>query len=980
MKIILYNLKNRIQIFCFFIFAHFCFAQNYSQFVNPFIGTGGHGHTFPGAVMPFGMVQLSPDTRVDDSWDGCSGYHYSDSIIYGFSHTHLSGTGCSDWGDILLMPGYDFPNLNNKNYSSTFLHKNENANAGYYKVLLNNGVNVELTTTLRTGIHKYTFLKNKKPQVILDLLHRDETLDQNVKLLDSNTVIGFRVSKAWAKEQIIYYAIQFSSNITRFDYAINKQFTKYLNIKLNEKAQGAIFEFKDLNEKPLLIKVGISSVSEEGALNNLKTEAPHWNFEEYVLNAKNTWDKELSKIEINDTDKNKLNIFYTALYHCFIHPSIASDVDGNYLGRDKKIHKAENYTHYSVFSLWDTYRALHPLLTIIDTKRTSDFINTFISQYQQIGRYPMWELSSNETDCMIGFHSVSVIADAMSKGITGFDYQKAFEGSIASSKHDKFGIPIFNKKSFLEVDDESESVSKSLEYAYDNWCIYKMAEILKTENNYKDYYFRSLSFYNLFHPTSKFMQPRFNGGWLNPFYPNQINNHFTEGNSWQYSFYVPQHISKLIDVHGGALNFEKKLDELFTTKQKTIGRDQADVTGLIGQYAHGNEPSHHMAYLYNYVNKPYKTINYVHKICNEFYKNAPDGLIGNEDCGQMSAWYVFSAMGFYPVCPGDNNYQIAAPYFNSIKINLENGKHFIIENNTSKNEKISSVEVNNKTLTNFVLNHSDIINGGNIKFNSNKITGTNNSYIKQPNFISNSNTTHLFAPIIISNDKVFTTKQTVTVTAINPKIKQLIKYTTNGTEPNKNSIEYTKPITINSSTILKAKVFTENDSSLSTTTQLYKLPNNYKIKITGKVNSQYSAMGEQTLIDGLYGPKDWRKGEWLGYQGQDIEIMLDLNTPTNLNSISLNFLQDSRSWIILPKQVEYLFSNDNKQFTSLSTLQTKTDPKDENVITEFFTFIPETIIKYRYLKIKISHFGKLPEWHIGRTNNSFIFIDEIKIN
>lgn len=978
MKLILNNFKNRIVVFCFFIFTQVIFSQNYSEFVNPFIGTGGHGHTFPGAVLPFGMVQLSPDTRVDDSWDGCSGYHYSDSIICGFSHTHLSGTGCSDWGDILLMPGYDFPNLNNKNYSSTFSHKNEKASAGFYKVLLTNGVNVELTTTYRTGIHKYTFLKNKKPQVILDLLHRDETLDQNIRLIDSNTVVGYRISKAWAKEQIIFYAIQFSSNIKRFDYAINKQFTKILNAK--QKPQGALFEFNDLNGKPLLVKVGISSVSEEGALTNLKTEAPHWDFEKYVLNSKNIWDKELSKIEINDNDKNKLTIFYTALYHCFIHPSIASDIDGKYRGRDNKIYEAKNYTHYSVFSLWDTYRALHPLLTIIDTKRTADFINTFISQYQQIGRFPMWELSSNETDCMIGFHSVAVIADAMNKGITGFDYQKAFEGSIASSNYEKFGIPTFNKKYFLEVDDESESVSKSLEYAYDNWCIYKMSEILKTENNYKDYYNRSLSFYNLFHPSSKFMQPRFNGGWLKPFYPNQINNHYTEGNSWQYSFYVPQHLNKLIELHGGELQFEKKLDELFTTKQKTIGREQADVTGLIGQYAHGNEPSHHMAYLYNYVNKPYKTINYIHKICNEFYKNSPDGLIGNEDCGQMSAWYIFSSMGFYPVCPGETNYQIAAPYFNTIKINLENGNHFLIENNTSKNNLVSSVLVNGITLNNFNLNHSDIINGGNIKFNFNKTESTLNSYIKQPNLEINSSNKLLFAPIIQSNDKVFTSKQTVTISAINSKLKQVIKYTTNGLEPNKNSIVYTKPIKVEATTIIKAKVFSENDSSLSTTAQFYKLPNNYKIKISGDVNSQYAAMGDQTLIDGLYGSTDWRKGDWLGYQGQDIEILIDLNTPKDVHTISLNFLQDSRSWIISPKQVEYLFSNDKKQFTSLTSLQSKTNPKNENVTTELFTYTPETKIKFRFLKIKITHYGKLPEWHIGKNNNSFIFIDEIKIN
>lgn len=983
MNILKNKIKNRIVIFCFFICVVTSFSQNVTQYVNPFIGTGGHGHTFPGATLPFGMVQLSPDTRVDGSWDGCSGYHYSDSVIYGFSHTHLSGTGCSDYGDVLLMPSYDVLNLNNKNYSSTFSHKNETASAGFYKVRLNNGVEVELTSTLRAGIHKYTFLKNKKPQVILDLLHRDETLNQDVHLLDSNTIAGFRVSKAWAREQYIYFTIQFSKSITRFDYALNKQLTKYLNLKTKEKPEGALLEFKDLNGEPLIVKVGISLADEAGALRNLKAEAPHWNFEKYKQDAEVAWQKELSKIEVSDRDENKLTIFYTALYHCFIHPSTASDIDGRYRGRDNKIYKANNYTHYSVFSLWDTYRALHPLLTLIDKKRTSDFINTFISQFEQSGRFPMWELASNETDCMIGFHSVSVIADALNKGITGFDVKKAYKGSKAAASYTRLGIPSFNNNNFLQVEDESESVSKSLEYGYDNWCIAEIAKHLNNINEANYYREKSKAYCNLFNPKTGFMQPRSNGGWLYPFYPNQINNHFTEGNSWQYSFYVPHEMEKLIALHGGNIPIEKKLDELFTTKQKTIGREQVDVTGLIGQYAHGNEPSHHMAYLYNYVNKPQKTIKLLHKICNEFYKNEADGLIGNEDCGQMSAWYVFSAMGFYPVCPGNNTYELGLPVFNKIKLNLENGKSFVIENQVSYGKNIKHVVINSQESTASKILHNQIANGGSIVF----LEETTKNAISKYGQVSASeklllqpDDNSLVAPLILATQKVFTTKQKIEISTLNTSCSDCkIYYSTDGSEPTTNSKLYKTPFQIDTSCTIKAMVISGNQISQITHANFYKIPNNYNISITGTVNSQYKSFGPQSLIDGLKGPLDWRKGDWLGYQGQDVEVLMDLKQLKKVNTVSANFLQDASSWIMMPKSVECFVSKDNKTYSKVSIQTFKTQDKNEDVVTEEVNLETKMDLLIRYIKLKINHYGKLPEWHVGRGFDAFFFVDEIKI-
>ncbi len=955
--------------------------QNLSQYVNPFIGTGGHGHTFPGAVLPFGMVQLSPDSRVDGSWDGCSGYHYSDSVVYGFSHTHLSGTGVSDWGDILLMPLLGQPTMDNKLYSSKFSHQNEKASAGYYQVFLQKDkINAELTTTLRTGIHKYTFPKTPKVNLIVDLLHRDKTLNCNLTIVDSLTISGFRISKAWATEQYVYFVIKFSKPFTKMEFAINKKFKPKLQPK--ENAEGAYFEFNNSDNKPLVVKVGLSLVNTEGALKNLFTEAPHFNFEKYKHQADSIWNKQLSKIEVQDDDKKKLTTFYTALYHCFIHPSLSMDVDSAYRGRDNKIHKAQNFSNYSVFSLWDTYRALHPLFTLLERKRTGDFINTFLNQYQQSKRLPIWELSANETDCMIGFHAVSVITDAMVKGISGFDSLQIYEALKASASYSNFGIPTFNKKRFLQIDDENESVSKSLEYAYDDWCIAQLAQKLNKPNDVKYYTQLAQSYKNLFDVSTGNMRPRKNGNWLYPFYPNEINNYFTEANSWQYSFYVPQDIEGLIKLHGGKQNFENKLDELFTTNQKTSGRDQADVTGLIGQYAHGNEPSHHMAYLYNYVGKPQKTINLTQKICNQFYKNTPDGLIGNEDCGQMSAWYVFSAMGFYPVCPGLPVYVLSQPIFKNIKINFEDTASFTIENKPLENQIVSGYEWNTKKLFRSVIHHNQIQNGGKLTYNFLNKNDTSNNYGRSgiKNLPPSRIITHTIipSPIINAASQVFKTDLEISINAIN-YTPQTIVYTIDGSEPTKSSAVYTQPFKINSNAIIKAKIYNTNDSCVITEAKFYKLKYNYDVIITSTTNTQYSANGASSLIDGLSGELDWRKGNWLGFQYQDFECVVDLKAEQKISYLSLNCLQDSRSWILMPTEVNFYTSTDNKNFILAGTINNNIKATDEVTQLKKFEKQLQKKINTRYVKIVAKNFGKLPEWHQGKGDGAFIFVDEIEI-
>ncbi|MGZ4037832.1 MAG: GH92 family glycosyl hydrolase, partial [Bacteroidia bacterium] len=915
---------NYVFLFCFaFCFKTGIAQKNYAEIVNPFIGTGGHGHTFPGAVLPFGMVQLSPDTRIDGSWDGCGGYHYSDSIIYGFSHTHLSGTGVSDGGDILLAPMMGEPSIDHKIYSSKFSHLKEKASAGFYEVMLDDDhIKAELTATLRTGIHRYTFPKTSKANIILDLLHRDKTLACNVKVVDSVTVHCFRVSEAWAREQQVYAVIKFSKAFKKMEYVHNKKFKPALDEKLRETAQGACFQFDVSDEKPLIVKVAISAVGTEGAVQNMTLEALDWDFEKYKSNAEAAWNKELSKIEIKSDDKDKTTVFYTALYHCMIHPSLYMDVDGKYRGMDNKVHVATNFTYYSVFSLWDTFRGLHPLLTLIDRKRTNDFINTFLYQYADRKRLPVWELYGNETDCMIGYHAVSVIADAFMKGITNYDTAVAFDAMKVSANANVYGIPAYVKNGYLQVDDEPESVSKTLEYAYDDWCIATLAQKLGKFDDYNYYSRRAQSYKNLFDASTGFMRPRKNGNWLSPFDPREVNNHFTEANSWQYSFFVPHDLDGLMALHGGPAKFEQKLDELFSAPEKTTGRDQSDITGLIGQYAQGNEPSHHMAYLYNYVGKPQKTIDKVRQILNDFYKNTPDGLIGNEDCGQMSAWYVLSSLGIYPVCPGNPEYELASPAFDNIKINFENSTPLQINKvSEGSGNYIKSVSVGNSPNNRSAVPYQRLLTAGQMTFFMSDRQDSASKYGAALNFRPHTRVnTHaiLCAPVIKSDSRSFKKKQQIGLEAINAKEAVKLVYTTDGSEPTQRSTPYGSPFFIDTSCVIKAKAYFDKDSSTSTTARFYKMPNNWHISIKPTYNKQYTAGGDEGLIDGIYGDVKWRKGDWQGYQGQNFECVIDLGQLQTVHSVSSDYLQDTRAWIVLPEDVEYFISKDGRKFTPLT--------------------------------------------------------------
>jgi predicted alpha-1,2-mannosidase len=685
-----------------------------SDFVDPFIGTGGHGHTFPGATVPYGMVQLSPDTRTI-GWDACSGYHYSDSSIIGFSHTHLSGTGIGDYGDVLFMP------FRGDNYRSRFSHQEEKASPGYYAVYLeDDGVEVELSASTRAGFHKYTYHQGGASGVLIDMTHtlHGHTNEQiELHVISDTEIAGGKYTNGWATRQYIYFYARFS---------------KPFDCKLYEDDQKAILSF-DLNAgEVVLAKVGISAVDIEGAKNNLDTEISHWDFNRVVANAKQQWESQLGRIKVEGGSEDEKKIFYTALYHCSISPNVFSDTDGRYRGMDQKIHTAKNFTNYTVFSLWDTYRAFHPLLTIWDPERNNDFIQALLSKYDEGGILPKWELAANYTGTMIGYHAVSVIVDAYMKGIRNYDVDKAYRACIANSLYDTTHIffpsdvvknklmPIARKyhaeQDYIPADLASRAVSEGLEYAYCDWCIAQMAKDRNDPDVYHTYMKRAMKYKNYFDPETRFMRgKKADGSWDTPFNPRLPGRNYTEGNAWQWSWFVPHDLPGYIDLMGGKDIFIRKLDSLFSVPSYIEGeRTIADATGLIGQYAHGNEPSHHITHLYNYLGEPWKTQALVDSILRTLYFNDPDGLSGNEDCGQMSAWYLLNAIGFYSFCPGMPEYSIGRPLFDKATLSLPGGKTFsIIANNNSINNKfIQSATLNGKPLDKPLFTHAELMQGG----------------------------------------------------------------------------------------------------------------------------------------------------------------------------------------------------------------------------------------------------------------------------
>ncbi len=700
-------------------------AEDVLDFVDPFIGTGGHGHTFPGATVPFGMVQLSPDNP-SKGWDWTSGYHHSDDTLIGFSHTHLSGTGVGDLLDILVMPfvsNYPENSVNDINrVYAKYQKSDEQASAGYYAIELNNEkIKAELTATARVGVHKYTFGDQGVPQLLIDLGYAqnfDKSVDTHFKVENETTLVGYRKSTGWAKFQPVYFVMQFSKPFKHQFFADKQQVS---GNEITAVKSEAVLNFKQLANNSVTVKVGLSYASIEGARKNIAVETSGFDFAEVKRGAENTWRKQLNKIAVEDENVVEKTKFYTALYHSFMAPHLFSDANGEYYGADGKTHTAEGYNRYTLFSLWDTFRSLHPLITMTNPEMVDDLVKSMMAFYDEAGLLPSWDLMSNETDVMIGYHAVPVIVDAYLKGLTTVDGEKLFTAVKKSAMQKRFGIDLFDQYGYVPSDLEVEAVSKTLEYAYDDWAIAQLAKALNKKDEYQYFSKRAQSYQTLFDKSVGFMRGKDkNGQWVENFSPTHVDHRttdYTEANAWQYTWFVPHDVEGLIDLFGSEQQFVNKLDALFTVSSKMEGDVSPDISGLIGQYAHGNEPCHHIPYLYAFTNDKWKGEQRIKEVRKTMYHADPDGLAGNDDVGQMSSWYVLSALGFYPLNPADGRYIFGTPLFDQVTLNHGNGEKFVITqaNNDGKNY-VETVELNDNELARNYVSYQELMTSGKLEF------------------------------------------------------------------------------------------------------------------------------------------------------------------------------------------------------------------------------------------------------------------------
>ena len=952
-----------------------------ADYVNPFIGTGGHGHTFPGATAPFGGVQLSPDTR-KDSWDGCSGYHYSDSTILGFSHMHLSGTGVGDYGDIRLMPTVGEIQFNpgttdnpDAGYASRFSHDSEKASPGFYQVTLEDyDIDVELVATPHAGLHRYYYPKTEEARVVIDLTESVVTetmLGSEIRIIGDHEVMGYRRTKAWAADQIVYFYAYFSRPFQATGLAIDGKYFQNRNESTGTDLK-SVLTFNMMDGGPLLVKVGISAVDYHSAQENCLQEIQGWNFEAVHEKTKAEWNEQLGKIMVEDDNEDHKSIFYTALYHTMIAPNVFSDVDGKYRNHAGKVVQDRSFKMYTVLSLWDTFRTLHPLFTIIEPKRTNDIINSMLDMYSHDGLLPVWELAGNETNCMIGYHAVPVIADAWLKGLRGFDAHQALTAMKKSATSGLFGLDDYVTKGYIPADKEGESVSKTLEYAYDDWCIAQMALGLEDTATYQQFIQRAQYYKNIFDKKTGFFRGKSNGGFITPFDPTQVNFMLTEANTWQYNFFVPQDINTHIQLLGGDEGYDKKLDELFTTEEKLSGRVQSDITGLIGQYAHGNEPSHNMAYLYSYVGKPWKTQKLIHQISTELYSNQPDGLSGNEDCGQMSAWYVMSSLGFYPVTPGSMQYVLGTPLFEQAQINLENGRIFSVKalRDSELDIYIQGVSYDGNSYDKSYITFDMIANGGDlvIELGSQPNKTWGQSIESRP---SQKITDFLITavPSFEADSRTFEKSLTVGVSDLSDQAN--IKMMKNG-----EGMRYTEPFDITETTELTAMASVNGIVSFQEEASYLQIPANRKVIINTPYSDQYTAGGDVALINTIRGDNEFRTGNWQGYHDTDMDVVVDLGELQYAKNIGAGFLQDENSWIFMPASVKFEVSADGKTYHEVGNLTNPIDPKTSGGIVH--DFVAKNVNeKIRYIHVTAKSQGLCPDWHVGAGEPSWIFADEI---
>ncbi|RYY66360.1 MAG: glycoside hydrolase family 92 protein, partial [Chitinophagaceae bacterium] len=891
----------------------------------------------------------------------------------------LSGTGIPDYCDLLLMPFTGAVKWSNSEYRSPFAHSSEKASPGYYEVRLKKGnILAQLTTAVRSGMHQYTFpAGTANGALLIDLVHRDQVLDAALEKVDPYTLRGYRRSKSWANDQVLYFYIRFDSPIR--SYTVRHGGREDSAAAIQGKDLQAALRFGLAAGGQLRCRVGISGVSMDGAQANLEGEVGRKPFAQVRAEAKAAWNKELSKIDISGGTHDQQVAFYTALYHTNLVPNIYQDRNGDYRGTDGKVHNARRFQYYSVFSLWDTYRAYHPLMTILNPERTGDWINTFLAQYEDGGMLPVWELSGNETFCMIDYHSVPVIVDAWQKGIRNFDAQLALRAARSYAESDRFGLAYYRRQGYIANNQEHESVSKTLEYAYDDWCIAQLARGLGQDSVYRRYIRRAQHYKNLFDPGTGHMRGKLDARWHSPFDPREINNFFTEGNSWHYSFAVPQDVEGLIRLHGGRAAFGRKLDELFATTSQTTGRDQPDVTGLIGQYAQGNEPSHHMAYLYDYIGRPSRTQELVHRICTEFYPNRPDGLIGNEDCGQMSAWYVLSALGIYPVCPGNNDYVFGTPLFDKAMIRLENGKTFTISAQRSApgDFYVQSARLNGKPYSYSYILHQLIASGGALDFvlgdKPGKLgTGSGEGPISRITVLPVT-----AVPFIANETNKFRDSVLVRIVQQDSSRPLYYRVAANGKQE-ATSRRYTGAFWLRqTSTVYLEQTYSETQNLVQEQT-FYKIPSDRTVTVQSKVHPMYTAGGDDALVDSIFGTTNWRAGEWQSYFGNDFEATVDLKSVRPVSYVGVHVLQDPGPWILFPKEVIISVSEDGKTFREAARVANTIGPGAKGA--QLQTLGSPLQVQARYIRVKAVNGGPLPAGHLSAGQSAHLFVDEVLVH
>ena len=792
-----------------------CTSGKYSpvDYVDPFIGTGFHGHTYPGATVPFGAVQLSPDTRAGN-WDACAGYHYDDTTLKGFSHTHLSGTGCIDLGDILFRPTTLKPDLTAESICrpANFSHKDERASAGYYSVILKDeGIKAELTATTHTGMHRYTFPSGKPVTIIVDLAHlldNEYIYEAELERTTSNEIVGMRRTRGWTDNQYVYFAAQFSEPFQTVEFVQDKKIVSAETKQVGTDLQ-AILTFADKDGEPIIAKVGLSLVSVDNARKNLAEEVKDFNFDAVCAAARNDWEQALSSITVEGGGTDDLKNFYTAIYHAMVVPNVVSDVNGEYRRHNMQIGQLpKGKMQYSTFSLWDTFRAWNPLMTLIDTALVNNMVNSYLDIYDASGELPIWPLSAAETGTMIVYHCVSVIADAYLKGIRGFDAEKALDAMKVSSEKNKKGADYYIKYGFIPSNIKKESISCLLEFAYDDWCIARMAQEMGKEDVYRKYIERSQNYINVFDGSTKFFRgKRMDGNWETSFNPFEVGRSYTEATAWQYRFSVPYDVNGMVQLFGGKEKFITALDSIFIADPNVHG-DLADITGLIGQYAHGNEPSHHIAYLYDYVGQPWKTQEMTRHLLDEMYQPTPGGISGNEDCGQMSAWYILSGLGIYSVCPGSNEFALTTPLFEKAVLKLANGKRLtLLANDPKKNIYIHKVELNGKQIDTNFITYAQLMEGGELRFTLSDKPDKSRGISEEASPYSYTKEKVVSIPYVDRDLNLFMDKVTVALATTTEGAE--LRYTLDGTEPTEKSLLYDKPFKVDMTTQIKAKGFKE---------------------------------------------------------------------------------------------------------------------------------------------------------------------------